>query len=289
MLNDGHHNVVRDGRSAFSLIGVFASEEIQLTVQDNEVSAALYFGILARVLSGDLLLARNRVLNCGWAGPFGWVGVLAWSDILTEPVVASIRVEGCEILDTGVAPDGTLATSAVIGLNVTGGNCQVIGNRVVSVNLKLAAQPLEHRALKLVGPAMAAGPIRALGSSAVVANNVLRGPGLTHLVEAPIITSGNAQMQFHKMLFNGNFCDHLAPRATEPTKNASTVLLSGRHVAASANQITALSAAGTLSINSLDCLGSAGTSVVGNVTSGAIVNLGTTSPGPPPGSFNIQV
>ena len=128
-------------------------------------------------------------------------------------------------------------------------------------------------------------------SSALVSNNVCRGPGLMHLVEFPIFQFGNARAMFHKILFNGNFCDHLALTTDAVLKSGSTVLLSGVHVAASANQVTAPGIAlGKLAtINSLDCAGSQRTSVVGNVTTGAIVNLAVTSPGPLPGPFNMQI
>ena len=292
MLNDGNHNVVRDGRAAITFIGVIALEEIQLTVQDNEISAAFILGMLLRVLSGDLVVTRNRILNCGLLTFGGIAGLLAWSDALAEPVTDTVRVEGCEILDAGVAPDGKLATTKVIGLAVVAGNCQVMANRVVSVNPKLAALALEHRALVCVGPLLAQDPISALTSSALVSNNVFRGPGLTHLVELPSASlTDKTRSIFHKILFNGNFCDHLAQTSETVLKKGSTVLLSGVHVAASANQVTApvVALGKSATINSLDCAGSQRTSVVGNVTTGAIVNLGTTSPGPLPGPFNMQI
>jgi hypothetical protein len=134
--------------------------------------------------------------------------------------------------------------------------------------------------------------------SALISNNVCRGPGLTHLVECPISKIGDARAMFHKILFNGNFCDHLALTTDTVLKNGSTVLLSGMHVGASANQVTApgilrekskSKSEEFVTINSIDCAGSQRTSVVGNVTTGAIVNLGVTSPGPLPGPFNMQI
>jgi hypothetical protein len=293
-LNDGHNNVVRDGRSALSFIGIAATGETQLTLQDNEITAAFDLGIAATDAVGDLLVARNRVQNCGWAGTVP-IGVWVQARVMLEPVTASVRIEDCEILEAGVAPGGfTTATTAVVGLVVIAGNCQVLGNRVVTVNATLVGQQLEHRALGLLGPVLAVGNPKTQVGSALIANNVLRGPGLTHLVEAKTLNpAGDTLLKFRKIQFNGNFCDHLGSTSLDAPQGASTVFLSGVHVAASANQITAAAVWKTnvpapISISSLDCDRCQRSSIVGNVTSGAIVNVGTTLPTPVT-SFNMQL
>jgi hypothetical protein len=115
---------------------------------------------------------------------------------------------------------------------------------------------------------------------AVVANNVFRGPGVTALVQCFLATiTDPIGFWFQRILFNGNFCEHL----TRPNDNAATVLLAGRRVAASANQVTA-----PRSVKSIDGTGSAAAaSVVGNVTTGDIVGFPTALPAPIP-AFNMK-
>src|SRR5262249_4687924 len=176
----GDHNLLRGCRFAFALVGLTADGESDLAIRDSEFIGAAFGAFLLSIQSGDTLISDTRIANCGWTA-FGPIqgAIFVFAQPLVEPVTASLRIDGCEILESGVAPDGTLAAGAVRGIHAWAPNCQILGNRVVSTNPKLLQGTAdEHRALLLLGP-LSYAPLPVGGGSAVIANNVFRGPGAT--------------------------------------------------------------------------------------------------------------
>lgn len=281
-MSEGDHNIVRDNRLSLALIGVLSDAETDLDVRGNEVTGGVLGGLVLNVASGALTVTHNRIVNCGWIPVASGIqgGIFAISgEIFGFAGAGQLRIESCEVIDSGIAPDGKLAAGAVRGIHAWVPSCQILSNRVVCVDERLRGVPVEHRALLLLGPLSYINAVNLTGA-AVVANNVFRGPGRTALVQFFLTAiSDPLGYWFQKIAFNGNFCDHL----TTPVENGATVLLAGRHVAVSANQVTA-----PRGMRSMDGAGSLRASVVGNVTTGSLVNFPTVLPMPIP-DFNIQV
>jgi hypothetical protein len=280
-LSEGDHNTVRDNRLALALIGVLSDAETDLDIRGNEVTGGVLGGLVLTVASGALTVTHNRIVNCGWIPltPDIQGGIFAFSgESFSFAGRGQLRIESCEVIDSGIAPDGKLASGAVRGIHAWVPSCQILSNRVVCVNERLTGAPVEHRALLILGPLSDIKAVNLTGA-AVVANNVFRGPGLTALVQFFLTEKDSLGYWFQKIAFNGNFCDHLARRV----EKGATVLLAGRHVAASANHVTAPEG-----VPSMDGTGSLRASVVGNVTTGALVNFVAAQPTPIP-AFNILV
>jgi hypothetical protein len=196
--------------------------------------------------------------------------------------ISSLRIDSCEILESGVSPaGGATATSAVRGIHAWVPNCQIVNSRVISTHPKLIRSTDEHRALLLLGPVSDAR--RKIGvSSAVVANNVFRGPGQTSLVQFFRVDIGSDNVlgwEFHKIAFNGNFCEHYTTEGV----NKATVVLSGFHTLATGNQVTAQSG-----VPSIDIRGDHAASVVGNITSGEILDNAVPQQPTPLANFNVM-
>jgi hypothetical protein len=281
VLSEGDHNIVRGCRLALALVGVLGTDETDISIRDGEVVGTLFHAILLLLPGGDALISDVRIANCGSVG-IGTVkgAVFVMSGPFVEPITNSLRIDGCEILESGVWVTGGTTAGPVRGIQAWVPNCQIVNNRVISTDPAILAAPDEHRALLIAGP-LSYAPLPVGVSSAIVANNVFRGPGVTHLVEfVRTIFSDNLAFCFHKIGFNGNFCDHVAERVNEPI----TVVLAGMHTVASANHVTAPEG-----VRSIDIRGNFAKSVIGNITSGDIVDSGIAPVPAPLTSFNINV
>ena len=282
-LSEGDHNMIRGCRMAFALVGLVAQTETDLTIRDSEFVGGIFGAVLVLYAGGDVLISGNRIANCGWV-PLGSVQGAIF--VLSLPLVelsntGSLRIDSCEILESGVSPDGAaIATGAVRGIHAWVPNCQIVNNRVISTNERLIGSSDEHRALLLLGP-LSYAPLAIGVGSAVVANNVFRGPGQTHLVQFFRFNFNQSLgYWFHKIAFNGNFCEHY----TTAGDNKATVLLTGLHALATGNQVTAVRG-----VPSIDMRGDAAASVVGNITSGAIRDNTVPQQPTPLASFNMTV
>jgi hypothetical protein len=283
--SEGDHNVVRGCRMAFTLTNCTTLMESDLTICDCEFIGGSFGAILVLYAGGDVLISGNRIANCGWLAlpPVQGSIFVLMLPLVEQATTGSLRIDSCEILESGVSPDGaTTATGAVRGIHAWVPNCQIVNNRVVSTHPKLIGSTDEHRALLMLGP-VSYEPLRIGVSSAVVANNVFRGPGETSLVQffrfdLPIGDNVLA-WEFHKIAFNGNFCEHYATEGG----NKATVLLSGFHALASGNQVTA-----ERGVPSIDVRGDRAASVVGNITTGDIRDTAVPLEKPAPrGDFNV--
>jgi hypothetical protein len=280
VLSEGDHNIVRGCRLALALIGVLGTEETDISIRDGEVVGTVFHAILLLLPGGDALISSVRIANCGSAGIGAVKGsIFVMSGPFVEPVTNSLRIDGCEILESGVWVNGGTTAGPVRGIQAWVPNCQILNNRVVSSDPAILAAPDEHRALLILGPISYRLIVNGV-SSAVVANNVFRGPGVSHLVEFVRTNfNDNLALCFHKIAFNGNFCDHVAQEGA----GHSTALLAGWHTLASSNQITAPGG-----VASIDVSNNFAVSVVGNITSGSILTGAVPLP-PPASAFNVNV
>jgi parallel beta-helix repeat protein len=281
--SEGDHNVLRNNRAAFALVGCGVLSEAEFTFEDNEITGATFGGLLGLFEFGNVSLSRNRIVNCGQLplGPVqgGIIAVSAWPVFYN---VNTLRIESCEVIDSGVGPDGKVGAGTVTGIQAWFPNCHIIGNRVIAINANVD-QALEHRALRLIAPVnFGTDLLFAGGASALVSGNKFCGYGMTHLVElfrsgAP----GSTGLWFDKIVFSSNVCDHLAGRGD----NHSTVLLGGRAAAIAANTVV-----GTPNLRSISGDNFAEGTATANATTGVIDELTFTSVRPTPESdFNIRI
>ena len=171
-------------------------------------------GISLERLTGFAHIVGNRVLNCGFFNEQGHgidVQGVAFAG-------AHLRVEGCEIIDTGVG--GPLPTKAA-GIFANGlQSCQLVGNRVGYTNLEAVTPNDPHPAVSLTGLSEEGNE---RGQAMINANHFTgTGPML-------VAVSG-----FQKGAFSNNICSH----RTE-VDGSATVVLSGAHLIALGNHIEA--------------------------------------------------
>ncbi len=283
--SDGDHNVLRNNRAAFALAGCGVMSESEFTFDDNEITGAIFGGILGFFEFGNCSLSRNRIINCGTL-PFGPVqgGIVAVSAYPIFVNLSTLRIECCEVVESGVAPDGKVGSGTVIGIQAWFANCHILGNRVIATNQSVV-QTLEHRALQLIGPVNAVITDRVIpgGASALVSGNMFRGFGNTHLVEllhsATITGSG---LWFDKIVFSSNVCDHFA--AVNPNlPTQATVLLGGRGAAIAANTVAGVGGLRSISGGNV----TEGTATA-NATTGVIAQFTSVTPAPET-NFNIRI
>lgn len=283
VLSEGDHNIVRGCRLAFALMGVIASEETDISIRDGEVVGTLFDALLLFLSGGDALISSVRIANCSAVDlGIGRGAITVVSGPFVEPVSNSLRIDGCEILETGVWVGGFSGNGPARGIQAWVPNCQIVGNRVISTDPAIVGAPDQHRALLLFGP-LSHPSVRNGVSAAIIANNVFRGPGITHLVELARFNSDildSLAYCFQKIAFSGNLCDHVAERQNEPI----TVLLAGMHTLASANHVCAPEG-----VRSIDVSNNVAMSAIGNITTGDIVVGGVAHMPNPQQDFNVHL
>jgi hypothetical protein len=221
----------------------------------------------------DTAVAHNRVASCGYSGlPAGIVIYYSFGDL---------SVESCEVFNTGRSPDGTQITAAAsYGIAAfLARSCRIGSNRVGYKELGNLDANEEHRALFLLGQYLQIG-------NAAVLDNLFTGLGFSHLVEIQLVPNAPT-FGFEKVSFSNNHCDHMGtlPPATDAqAKHRATVSLWGQHVITMGNHVKAnLRVMPSINFNNLRRV-----ALVGNVTTGGFINLGSSVP-TPAGSFNVQV
>ena len=282
--SEGDHNVLRNNRAAFALAGCGVLSETEFTFDDNEITGAIFGGVLGFFEVGNCSLSRNRIVNCGQL-PFGSVqgGIIAVS---SWPIVLNpntLRIESCEVIESGVGPDGKVGSGAVTGIQAWFPNCHIIGNRVIATNPNVDTA-LEHRALQLVAPVnlRISDHVLPIGAAALVSGNVFRGFGNSHLVELLRAgTTGGWGLWFDKIVFSSNVCDHVV--MLNDNQSQATVLLGGRGAAIAAN--TVVGPGGLRSISGDNFTEGTATA---NATTGVIDQFTSITPSPETG-FNIRI
>jgi len=284
-LTDGARNRVAGNRIDQAGTGITCTKELDLETSGNTLQSCLLLG-MALFVSGNTAVLSNRVRNCGYATALS-IGIGVYAEEVLTPSGAHLRIEACEVIDTGISADGTQVTTVnAIGIGGWMPACQISDNRV-GYTQPAKLDPLkEHRALLLIGPLalhynLAAGEIAYMFGSAQVNDNHFRGPGRTRLVEfLRIQYNDNTDLRFEKVAFNNNVCDHLSAEVNEMN---ATVWLWGGHLIAMGNHVKAAANVNAMSLSHRDKI-----ALMGNITTGDYINTGTVTPAPI-NNFNVKI
>jgi len=289
-----------------SAFGITAGQELGPCIAENRVMNMVDWGISCVQAFARCEIIENRLTNCGSASGIGIAAVLA---------VGELHIEANEVMNTGLAADGTpVATPAlgIVGLGVL--ESRVQGNLVTYSDVTKRPAGLEDRALWLMGLydyrieyRFAGGSVdQSLGFAVQIVDNKFVGTGQSALVELAEfkwldVATDNLSISFYsrfeRAFFSNNYCMHFTGAAdaaalAAPPPQGATVVLRGRAATVMGNQIRAaaapLSAApGYLTLHNYSSVAFNGVPgpCIGNVTSGPIVNRGAAPPLDP--SFNM--
>jgi hypothetical protein len=271
-LGEGERNRVTGCRAEEVLTGVTALRETDMELTGNVLRTCLAAGV-ALIGRGSTALLNNRLANCGFVGTLS-IGIGILAEELFGSTGALTRIADCEVLDTGLSPDGKpAASSSWIGIGGWVPACQITDNRVGYTQRAGHSAQGEHRALLLLGPYDKTGSPGVSTwptfGSALLSGNHFSGPGLTALVE--FLRPRGADLRFEKVTFNDNLCDHLMAK---PSDLGATVLLWGRHLIASGNHVKATPHVTSMFMNDKTAIAL----VTGNVTTGEIKITAATPP-----------
>jgi hypothetical protein len=211
--NVGHQNRFAGNQIRGCSNGIITRGQTDVELRDNSVEDARMGGISLENFTGLAHLVGNQVRNCGTFNEQGH-GIDVQGVSLNGG--AHLRVEGCEIIDTGV--EGPLPTKAA-GI-LAGGvqSCQIIGNRIGYTKLEAITPTDPHPAVSLTGPSG-----NEDGQALITANHFSgTGPML-------VAVSG-----FEKGAFSNNICSHLTV-----ADGSATVVVSCAHMIAIGNHIEA--------------------------------------------------
>ncbi|RFC36159.1 MAG: copper-binding protein (NosD) [Candidatus Nitrotoga sp. SPKER] len=284
-LSEGERNRIVGNRIDQAGAGITATQQTNLEISDNFLQSCLLLGMVMFV-RGTTALLKNRVLNCGYTPNFA-IGIGVYAEEVLTPSGAHLRIEDCEVLDTGISADGSQVTTGnAIGIGGWMPACQISGNRI-GYTQPVMLEPLnEHRALLLIGPLAVrfiggAGEFAYMFGSAQVSDNHFSGPGRTHLVEfMRIVINDNIDLRFEKVTFSNNICDHLN---AEVNPRGASVLLWGGHLIAMGNHIKAAT-----NVNAMSLTNRPKIVLMGNITTGDYINTGTVTPLPII-NFNVKI
>lgn len=283
--SEGERNRVTGNRIDQTGLGIISTQESDLEIAGNTLQSCLAPG-MALFVRGAVAVLKNRVRNCGYGSPLCF-GIGLYAEEVWLPSGAHVRIEDCEVTDTGVSADGSQVTSAnAIGIGGWVPTCQISGNRVgYSQPDKLDAQR-EHRAFLFMGPLryrvqLAPVIVEYMFGSALVSGNHFLGPGRTHLVEfLRIVLNDNFDFCFEKVTFSNNVCDHLKATAGD---QGATARMWGGHLIVMGNHVK-----GPDKVNAVSLANRNKVALVGNITTGDYINVGTVTP-LPIANFNVRV
>ena len=276
---NGEGNAARENDIIMTGIAIEFNEERDIEIASNRIEDTCGGGIVVSGLRGSADISYNRVANCGYVSwPIG-IGVVSFDVLDPTKVESSVWIHGCEVIDTGVRPGGTVVPATPAwGIFAWVPACRVTNNRT---SYTPGSSPDgEHRALLLWGPIAYR---EANSSSALIVDNVFTGPGLTHLVELqhnPIPLPEPFDFRFEKVTFANNVCDH---RNAEG-EGATTVLLWGSHLIVTCNHVK-----GDPGVKAIDLWNLGKVALVGNVTTGEIVRVANTVRPSPHADFNVKI
>jgi len=284
-LSEGERNRVHGNCIDQAGIGIASTHEADPEVNGNTLQSCLVTG-MGLFVRGAAALLDNRILNCGYASNFS-IGIGVFAEELFSASGAHLRIEACEVIDTGISADGNQVTAVnAIGMCGWVPSCQIIGNRSGYNQPDKLDAAHEHRALIFIGPlgyhvALGAGVFEFMFGTALVGNNYFRGPGNTYLVQfLRLVVNDNLDFRFEKVTFSNNVCDHL--NAT-PSDRGATVLLWGGHLIAMGNHVKGPDKVNAMSLANRDRV-----ALMGNVTTGAYIDVGSVTPAPI-NNFNVRI
>jgi nitrous oxidase accessory protein NosD len=233
-------NTITDGR-----VGVSAAREIALVIDGNRLEDLTTNAIFAFAVVG-LSIRHNHVARCAHEiVPGGF----QFGAAIFSALASTTTIESCDVLDTGLQPDGTLLaamTFAILGLIVA--NVRVRANRID--NPILEALPV-HFGITL-----------AIGTRADVGDNAVSGAGGQPLIEARQFIFGPALLRFADVICSGNRCVQQILGPAFP--GSASISLGASHLSAANNQVRA----STPAYASFQTFANPRISAMGNITSG---------------------
>jgi hypothetical protein len=251
----GASNRFEGNRIVRSSGGITVSAEIDVEVSRNSVEAAARAGLFLH-FDRSAAVCGNRVANCAYDKtiPFAAIVALGGGDTST---LSTLRIEGCEILDSGLE-DGSPPASPAMGIMVDGVfACELVGNRVGYTALdSLSSSTVPCGGVAVGGSKPPDDNKDSAVGYALVSDNSFAGvsPAILTLVQA-----------FKTITFSNNICRQIAI----PGNNIPTVRLSGAHLVVMGNQIEADSPA----VPSLSVDQGPQAVLLGNVTTGDIIDI----------------
>jgi parallel beta-helix repeat protein len=264
--------------------GVNSYQENELRILGSVITGASEAGIYCIGTEGVLQIAHCRISNCGWEKPgegnaelgglpvsggilcLGGVKVGRNSSIATglmgvnsfipqgqinNNLKDDIRVECCEVLETGVAPNKKRLPPAecygiLILFTVSG---HVTGNLIATSDKEMANIDDNQNVPALL----------VVAENALIASNIIRSPRL------PALAMAGFRKYSKSIIFSNNTCEH-----TMYIRGTPTIVLSGERVAANGNIVSSLNNNDNNHI-SIDCSNSQLSSLVGNITTGRLI------------------
>lgn len=235
-------NHLLDGDTGFTVRDVSA-----LDTSRNRVQRMKLWGFHASEPRGTLNLSGDRYAFCGFEAEKDQCFCIG-----IQRAHAQIGIEGCEVMETGVAADFSKHVPRAIGISILEvSDCRIHGNLVAYSGDWLSGQrgdlprrDEEHRALLLQGWVGNENNDPELpGGSALVTDNKLIGPGFSCLVEV----REEERSQFSRVTFSNNDCFHgtsardVTGAARHRDDDAATVWLRGSRGIVSGNQIRSIS------------------------------------------------
>lgn len=239
---DGARNAYRDNAVSGGRIGIGLSHETAPIVSGNRLTGIGQFGILVMNISERCEITANRIVRCGAAATAFAGGIVALI------VFGELHLVGNEVMDTGVAPPaagggGVPPAYGIAGVYIL--EARVTSNLVTYSSPTLRPVIAEDRALLMQGwieavlPGGPAGPGLVAGFAVQVSDNKFVGTGAGALVELrEQIVSDLVRLRFERVLFCGNYCNHISP-AFDDSFRFATVSLVGRQCSVSANHVKA--------------------------------------------------
>lgn len=254
-------NEVRDG-----FAGILANTERSLSVTGNRVENLEGPGLWAAALTGQAAMRGNRFASCGYA-PGALASATVWVDCLD--LAGELRLEDCEVLDTGISLDQKdVVAQPAWGVFLLGTSCAVRGNRIAYTDINRLGLDQDHRALVMVGPFA----YRNIGlGTAQVEGNWFMGPApvvLVSMVQVPLLQDV-LFLRFDRVMFSDNVCQHvgLADGGPADGQGSRTVMLAAARSTVQGNQVAAIPA-----VPSFDFDGTGRTVFLGNFTQGPVIN-----------------
>ncbi|MBR9840491.1 MAG: hypothetical protein GYB50_21740 [Rhodobacteraceae bacterium] len=252
--------------------GVLLFNDLRPKVSDNRLTGCTALGAVAALTLGRTEFTGNRVANAGVEAPRA-VALGAFG------IFGEWHVQGNEVLDTGVAPDGSNPPNEAWG--IWG---DLILQARVEGNLVTYADPFsrdvtrEDRALLMRGLlevrfVFGAGERLVFGYPVQILGNSFSGNGagaLVQLLDLPLADQINAR--FERVFFSDNYCLHVAGDGSD---NRATVDLVGRGCTVTGNQVKATNR-GFFSFNFNGMRGP----FADNVTSGGTLGYAPFAPAP---------
>ncbi|MDJ0666680.1 MAG: DUF6519 domain-containing protein [Desulfobacterales bacterium] len=230
----------------------------------NHVEEMRNWGFIGLQFISKTALAENRFIACG----FEQVPAIG---VALANVFGELVVESCQILNTGISPDGATVSQphwALFGVNIL--DCRIQSNLINIADPALLNTQLEDRSLWLRGlldlpPLSDNIPPITSGFSARVLDNKFVGTGRLAMIEIPQLPLAERTFaRFNRVSIQNNVVTHFSPI---PDRLQATVKLAARYAIVMGNHIAAFTQQPSVDFQDTPGI------FMGNITHGGAVNF----------------